>query len=333
MATANATRTVRRAASPEKAGKGALPPEAPRAVRVAKGTQPAHSDLNPFQQWCWRTFKSRVTAKPVDPMLEENLIKAHLRMRGEEYLATVYGTTVVAGIALAAVSVGLILFLDIVGLGFPLALLGGLVVLATPLVYVMLGAQPSAKAKSRGKAIDKRISIAMNFMSAMASADVNIDQIFKELSDQQRIYGDVADEAAWITRDTELLGVDILTAIKQGALRSPSKRFQDFLQGVVTTATSGGQLKPYFLLKAEQYERENKLSLLQRTETMGLMAEVFVIGVVAFPLFLIIILAIFAIIGGNGGFVLELLWVIVALVIPMIEFGFIFIMNVLATES
>ncbi|MCI4338284.1 MAG: type II secretion protein F, partial [Thermoplasmata archaeon] len=92
------------------------------------------------------------------------------------------------------------------------------------------------------------------------------------------------------------------------------------------------QLKPYFLLKAEQYEAENKLAGLQRTETMGLMAEVFVIGVVAFPLFLVIILAIFAIIGGNGGFVITLLWAIVALMIPLSEVGFIFAMNTFATE-
>ena len=61
----------------------------------------------------------------------------------------------------------------------------------------------------------------MSFVSAMSSADVNIDQIFKELG-RQKIYGEVAEEAAWITRDTELLGVDILTAIRNGAQRSPS---------------------------------------------------------------------------------------------------------------
>ncbi|MGI0151190.1 MAG: type II secretion system F family protein, partial [Thermoplasmata archaeon] len=244
----------------------------------------------------------------------------------------VYGTTVVAAVVLAVAGITAFVF---VGLLLGDLLVGALFLalpVAAPLVFILLQGSPAGTAKTRGRQIDRRISIAMNFMSAMASADVNIDQIFKELSDQHRIYGEVADEAAWITRDTELLGVDILTAIRIGAARSPSKRFQDFLQGVVTTATSGGQFKPYFLLKAEQYERENKLAQLQRTETMGLMAEVFVIGVVAFPLFLIIILAIFAIIGGNGGFVLELLWVIVGLVVPLIEFGFIFIMHVFATE-
>jgi flagellar protein FlaJ len=313
--------------------KAAPPP--PRSVRVPKGERPTHSGLNSFQQWAWKTFKRTVIAKPPDPLLEESLLKSHMRIRADEYLAVVYAETFIAAIALAVTGALLGFFLAFV-VGSPvLGLVAGIVlpVLLTPMLFVLLRGMPGSRARSRGREIDRRISVAMNFMSAMSSADVNIDQIFAELGRQKKIYGEVAEEAAWITRDTELLGVDILTAIREGATRSPSKRFQDFLQGVVTTATSGGQLKPYFLLKAEQYEAENKLSLLQRTETMGLMAEVFVIGVVAFPLFLVIILAIFAIIGGNGAFVLQLLWAIVALLIPLSEVGFIFAMNTFATEA
>ena len=76
----------------------------------------------------------------------------------------------------------------------------------------------------------------MSFISAMASADVNVDVIFKELS-RQEIYGEIKNEAEWITRDTELLGIDILTAISKAAQRTPSIKFQEFLQGVVTTST------------------------------------------------------------------------------------------------
>jgi flagellar protein FlaJ len=304
-----------------------------RTVRVPKGEQMAHSTLNPIQRWAWRTFQHRVLQKPIDPALDENLLKAHMRIRGDEYVAYVWGVTVlVAAMVLVAAAVLFFLFFVVAGAG----LIGILVpvilpVVVIPLTFFVLMGMPGSAAKSRGTKINSKIGPAMSFVSAMASADVNIDQIFKELA-KQKIYGEVAEEAAWITRDTELLGVDILTAIKTGAQRTPSKRFQDFLQGVVTTATSGGQLKPYFLVKAEQYERENKLDRLQRVETMGLLAETFVTVVVAFPLFLVIIIAIFAIIGGGGAFLLEILWAIVALMIPMSQFGFIFFIHSLASE-
>ncbi|MCI4330235.1 MAG: type II secretion system F family protein [Thermoplasmata archaeon] len=306
--------------------------EAARTVRVKRGAQPTHSPLTPFEQFAWRTFRDRVTAKPQDPTLEDNLVKAHMRIRADEYMAKVYATTLIAAAALAVVG-GIVALLAATGGSLLVgAVLGVVIPVGGSLgAFMVLRGLPGSKASSRGKNIDRRISASMSFVSAMASADVNIDQIFKELS-KQKIYGDVAEEAAWITRDTELLGVDILTAIKNGAARTPSKRFQDFLQGVVTTATSGGQLKPYFLVKAEQYERENKLESLQRVETMGLLAETFVTVVVAFPLFLVIIIAIFAIIGGSGAFMIEILYAIVGLMIPMSQVGFIFFMYSLAQE-
>jgi archaeal flagellar protein FlaJ len=308
-------------------------PEGARTVRVSKGDQPAHSTLNPLQRWSWRTFQKSVRSKPIDQSLDENLLKAHMRIRGDEYVAYVMGVTVLVGAALVAAAVVMFfLFYVVAGAGIVGILLPVVLpVIGIPAVYFILLGMPGSAAKSRGTKINNKISSAMSFVSAMASADVNIDQIFKELA-RQKIYGEVAEEAAWITRDTELLGVDILTAIKSGAQRTPSKRFQDFLQGVVTTATSGGQLKPYFLVKAEQYERENKLERLQKVETMGLLAETFVTVVVAFPLFLVIIIAIFAIIGGGGAFLLEILWAIVALMIPMSQFGFIFFIHSLAQD-
>jgi flagellar protein FlaJ len=306
--------------------------EGPRPIRVKKGGQPTHSTLNPIQRWAWKTFRDRVTAKPPDPTLDENLLKAHMRIRGDEYLAFVYGGTLIAAIVLTIAGVGAALFFYAVGDPSLAFIIGPVVpVLGTFLAYLLLKVTPGATANGRGKKIDSRISPAMSFVSAMASADVNVDQIFKELA-RQKVYGEVAEEAAWITRDTELLGVDILTAIRTGATRTPSKRFQDFLQGVVTTATSGGQLKPYFLSKAEQYERENKLDRQKRVETMGLMAETFVTVVVAFPLFLVIILAIFAIIGGGGAFMINILWGIVAGMIPLSQFAFIYFMWTMAQE-
>ncbi len=325
-ATPTANAPVRRASAP------AAPELGDRPVRLKRGEHPTHSTLNGFQRWAWKTFRRRVLAKPTDPTLEENLVKAHMRVRADEYMAQVYGTTVIVGAVLTVVGV----FLGYLFLAGGVFLLGLLVLVLLPVIgwvgtFFILQSMPGSKAKERGRKIDRKISPAMSFVSAMSSADVNVDQIFKELG-RQKIYGEVAEEAAWITRDTELLGVDILTAIRNGAQRSPSKRFQDFLQGVVTTATSGGQLKPYFLLKAEQYERENKLEMLQRVETMGLLAETFVTVVVAFPLFLVIIIAIFAIIGGGGQFMIDVLWGIVGAMIPLAQFGFIFFMYSLAQE-
>lgn len=303
----------------------------PRMVKLPKGAIPDYVKLSPYQKLCWKVLGPLVTRtmRP-NAKLELSLQQAHMRLRVEEFLAYVYMTTVL--VAIVSITAGLLFGAALIAL---LNVAGGLVLIFTLMVIVLpplltwavMMSLPGSKAKTRKRDIDKRIGAAMSFISAMASADVNIDVIFKELA-RQPIYGEIKTEAEWITRDTELLGVDILTAISKAAQRTPSSKFQEFLQGVVTTATSGGQLKPYFLQKAEQFEKEAKLDMRKQLETLGLMAETFVTVVVAFPLFLVVIMAIMAIVPGNSGSSADstvlLLYMVVGLMIPFSQFGFIF---------
>jgi flagellar protein FlaJ len=309
----------------------------PHAVKLEKGAVPDYIKLTKFQDLAWRTMGRYAKTKTNSlQQLDDSLLKAHMKIRPEEYLAYVYMAAIVTAIVgvIIGVVVGVILF-GLMGVGIVMRILvAGLASVLLPVMaLMMLKGSPAGKAKSRGRDIDKRIAAAMSFISAMASADVNIDVIFKELS-RQKAYGEISHEAAWITRDTELLGSDILTAIKKAAKRSPSTKFQDFLQGVITTSTSGGQLKPYFLLKAEEYAKENKLALKSQMETLGMLAESFVTVVVAFPLFLVLILAIMAVVGGGDpGFMVMMLYLIVIGMIPISQFGFIFVIWNMSKES
>lgn len=308
----------------------------PHLVRLAAGAKPSYLRLSPFQQFAWRLMGGGATRGKIDEDLEEDLLSAHMRLRPEEYIAMGKAAVVlVAGGT--AVGAGALAFLLLLIWGLPLipfvilpALLAVIPTVLTRGAYFGLqpfyAGIPASRAKRRGRLIDRKLTGAMSFISAMASAEVPVDVIFRELS-KQEVYGEIAKEAEWITRDTELLGVDILTAIRNASARSPSVKFQEFLQGVVTTATSGGQMKPYFVMKAQQFEKEDKLEMKKRMETLGLLAESFVTVVVAFPLFLVVIMAIMALISkGQAGFVVTLLYVIVGVMIPLSQFGFIFVM-------
>jgi len=309
----------------------------PHPIRLEKGAVPEYIKLSSFQDLAWRTMGRYAKTKTNTlQQLDDSLLKAHMKIRPEEYLAFVLMAALVLAIVgiVIAVVVGVVVF-GLLGVNVVLrVLVSVLAIFLLPVMgYFLLLGQPGSKAKSRGRDIDKRIAAAMSFISAMASADVNIDVIFKELS-RQKAYGEISNEAAWITRDTELLGSDILTAIKKAARRSPSAKFQDFLQGVITTSTSGGQLKPYFLLKAEEYQKENKLALKSQMETLGMLAESFVTVVVAFPLFLVLILAIMAIVGGGDpDFMVMMLYIIVLMMIPISQFGFVFVIWNMSKES
>ncbi|MFW6064505.1 MAG: type II secretion system F family protein [Candidatus Natronoplasma sp.] len=298
----------------------------PHVKRLPKSTVPEYLTLTPYQKFCWKVMGPFVKGRDVeDEQLENNLVQAHMKMRVEEYIAYVWMSTLIAAIGgiVGALVLGLILSPI---LGVLAYLIAGATLVFTPVAtYLGLRFAPSSKASSRGKKIDDKLADAMSFIASMASANINIDMIFKELA-KQPLYGEVCEEAKWITRDTEILGLDILTALNRASDRCPSDNFREFLQGVVTTSTSGGQLKPYFKGKMEEYQDERKLQVQQNMETLGMLAESFVTVVVAFPLFLVVIIAIMSLMGGmGGGNPIPFLYAVVGLMIPGSQAGFIFI--------
>ncbi len=307
----------------------------PRLIRLQKGLKPDYIKLGPYMAFCWRVFGGIAQKSTPDVKLEDTLLQAHMSVRAEEYRAYMWMTTLLAALVSALLAfflhtlLGTMDMLPMLTILIPVML----VIIVPMIVYILLGSIPSSNASSRGRDIDKRIGPAMNFISALASANVNVDVIFKELA-RQEIYGEIQKEAEWITRDTELLGFDILTAIARAAARTPSMKFQDFLQGVVTTSTSGGRLKPYFLQKADLFEKEARLQNSSMMESLGLMAETYVTVVVAFPLFLVVIMAVMTIVGsGNADYAVTMLYIIVGLMVPLSQAAFVFFVWNMTEES
>jgi len=68
-------------------------------------------------------------------------------------------------------------------------------------------------------------------------------------------------------------------------------------------------------------------------ETLGMLAETFVTVVVAAPLFLIVMMSLMATVNSaQGGFILLMLYVIVFVMIPMSQIGFIVLIATMVEE-
>ncbi len=306
----------------------------PHAVRLAKGVVPYTEVLNPYQQFAKKIMgpvAERYVNKMGETQLDQVLVRAHIKLNVSEFYAVVWMNTLIAGIVIGIVVAFMAPLLHFFGLPLSTSLATLTLLAAIPLVYIITLSLPKSKANGRKKDIDRRISHAMSFVSTLASADVNIDVIFKELA-KQPMYGEIQKEAQWITRDVDLLGKDILNAIRDGAMRTPSNKFQDFLQGVVTTTLSGGHLKPYFVMKTEQFQKEAKMDSKRNMETLGMMAESFVTVVVAMPLFLIVMMSMMGMIGSGGASSLTTLYLIVYMMIPVSQIAFIVVLQSLTQD-
>jgi len=203
---------------------------------------------------------------------------------------------------------------------------------------------PGMKAKQRGKRVDLYLPHAASFVAAMAAANATLEQIFLALSIQKakktgasyyisKIFGFpterdvfpiISEEAAAVYRDAVVLGIDTLTAVQNAVERASSPKLAEFLQGISSTLSSGGNLKLYFLNSAERFMEDIKQDQRQALEQLATQAEMFVTVAVALPIFLIIILVITVWIssGNQGGSSLSTLYLVIFALVPLLHFVF-----------
>jgi flagellar protein FlaJ len=203
-------------------------------------------------------------------------------------------------------------------------LLGGIAFLAT---FAGIYAYPGIMAWELKGKIDKNLPYAIGYISAMASVGMYPYAIFKKLSEAGETYCEVSDEMKLLVRDVELLGFDFITALKSLIDTTPSDHMRSFLQGAVTTALSGGDMGTYFINTAAEYMEERRKIYQEFIETLGLFAEFYVIGMVAAPLLLVVVMSIMVFLGGAS---LTGLAAIIYVVIPLGSSAFIVLIGTLS---
>lgn len=290
--------------------------------------------LKPAQRFYYKVFGGFVERHLNSDKYQEPLRKAQIQERPAAFVATQLANALLTFFGMFAFVVFTnLLLIPILAARNPIFLRVGILLWLAPfllagVVWVLGLSNPQSKAKSRSKDINLRLPYALNYVAAMASAGVIPTEIFQSLS-KQKIYGEVAREAAWIYKDIAIHGRDIVTALRRAIDRSPSTKFQEFLQGAITTITSGGDLKEYFQAKAVRYQWENRQDQKAFIDTMGLMAETYVTVAVAGPLFMMVMMAIIAIINGTGVFQIAIL---TYLLLPIINAGYVFLLSSMIPE-
>ena len=288
--------------------------------------------LTKYQSLCYKIFGKKAAKSTQIEYIKRALEKAFMEVRPEAYIAFAWMNGLMGAIA-GIVLILLYLFVLPTFISLPLKLLAIIVpspILLAALAYFITMMIPESKANSRKKDIDVKLPYALNFIAAMSTAGITPAEIFKSLAEQP-VYGEVHKEAAWIYRDIAIFNIDIITALRNAANRTPSIKFQEFLQGAITTITSGGDLKKYFLAKAEEYMRENRRMQKEFLETLGVLAESYVTVVVAAPLFLIIMFSVMALFGGGASTGL-IMYLLAFIMLPVANLGFALVIQSMSPE-
>ena len=210
----------------------------------------------------------------------------------------------------------------------------GLVVFAVcdcfMVLFLLFILYPQVKGWERKKKIDGYLPYAICWTSFMATIGIIPYMIFRKLSETEEFFGEVSQEAKLVVRDVELLGFDFISALRNLTSATPSIKLRTFIQGAVTNALSGGEMGTYFISKARETMEENRKKFAEFIEALGLISEVYIIGLVAAPLLVIIMFAAMMMLRGASPMILM---AIVYGFIPLGSMLFVLLTDILTPEG
>ncbi len=251
--------------------------------------------------------------------VRENLHKANIAYTIEEY------------ISIALFTVMLTFVLETIMLSFIFGLIIeplGAVMLAFTLSTMISGAlffffytYPKTLVKHRRSQIRKVLPFASSYLATIASSKISPLLMFKTLSGFKE-YGYISKEAEQIVKGVEIFGMNVSTAIKKEAKRTPSKEFSELLWGINSMLTSGGNLADFLHDKSETFMSDYRRRIRKYSQDLSLYVEIYLTLIITGSIFFIVLSSVISTLAGGASTILIQSF-IVFLLLPMLSIGFI----------
>ena len=188
------------------------------------------------------------------------------------------------------------------------------------LTYWLRWWYPSYKADERARRIEASLPRTIAFVYALSRSGMEFPKVMRILADNKAVYGDAADEVNVAVRNMDMFGQDMISAIHTMAHRTPSGQFKEFSENLASVLQSGRSLSSFLQQQYQDYQEEAESQQEKLLDLLATLAEVYVTGLVAGPLFLITILVVIGIAVGDT---LEPLQVLVYVIVPSANLLFI----------
>jgi flagellar protein FlaJ len=210
----------------------------------------------------------------------------------------------------------------------------GATLLAGALTLIGFYAYPILRADTLKRSLEDELPFTTGYLAILAGAGVAPSQMFRSLSQIDSSLA-VSQEARLIVRDVELFGVDVVSAMSTASKRTPSGKFRELLEGFIATVHSGGDLARYLSERSRQYMRLKRIALRRLADTLGVLAEFYVVMLVAGPLMMVVMLAVMAMLGGGVIGMLDprlLLYLLTYLGIPVGSMVFLILLDMITPK-
>ena len=260
--------------------------------------------------------------------LETNLKQAMMPIPFDVYVCGVVLFSMIAGIVgiIVGVVVALLVSIQPAAFAVVLPILGGVGI--GGIVFFVLLTIPVINVKNRAAKLAEEIPHFISYMATLATSGLSLEGIFKAIA-KEDTDEEIVKDCRFITRNIEILGMDLLSAITDLIKRSPKGSYAELLEGAIITTQTGGNLKEYFIATSKVQLEEKKMSLRKSTDSLGVMAELYTTLLIVFPLMTVIMLSIMAIMSPSlAGFdLITLMYLLTYVLVPFFGVILLFMMD------
>ena len=166
----------------------------------------------------------------------------------------------------------------------------------TILIFFIALTYPANIAGGNRKKLETELPFATAHMAAIASSKVEPSKIFSIMATTKE-YKIFSAEIRKVINQINVYGYDLSTALRNAAKTSPSKKYADLLNGMMTTITTGGSLTTYLQEKSKSLLIDYRLSHERYTNVIGMYSDIYTALLIAAPLIFMLLLAIISIMG------------------------------------
>ncbi len=244
-------------------------------------------------------FSSSLLEKRWFKNLKRDLIKSNMQFLAKSYLSMIFFTTLLSFIVSIFIF-GFFLFFNF-GISYPfitqvsvniISRIGSIfwILIVFPLgTFIFTYMYPSLEKKSIETRINQELPFATIHMASISESLVEPSNIFKIIISTKE-YPTLEREFIKLLNEVNVFGHDLVTALRNNAFNSPSRRLAELFDGLATTITSGGDLSDFFEKRSQTLLFDYKLEKEKKTKSAETFMDIYISVVIAAPMILMLLL-------------------------------------------
>jgi hypothetical protein len=281
-------------------------------------------------------FSKSLSGKNVLKNLERELIQAHLPYTPSGYFSMILFSTLIVFIVSILLAVFFLFFylsaeLPIIypAQNTPIERVPMVIwiIFVFPLAtFFLMYVYPSLEKKSAGAAIEQELPFATIHMAAISGSMIDPSKIFSIMISTKE-YPHIEKEFTKLMNEINIYGYDLVSALRNIAFNSPSRKLSELFNGLATTINSGGNLPDFFNKRAESLLFEYKLEKEKSNKAAETFMDIYISVVIAAPMILMLLLMMMKISGLGLNISTSLITLIMVISVSMINIVFIFFLH------